>query len=100
MTSLLVMFVILQLLDILTTKIGLSRGRCAELNPFYQRVGQNKVYWIKLGYVVCATAYFLLSPYPEWILQALVVGSGVFVAWNVSQLMRYGMDYGGTKWIR
>lgn len=95
----LVVFVIFQLLDSLTTLIGLKNGG-KELNPLYVRLGAKKFYAVKLGYLACATAYFLLMPAPAWILSAAVLGSVAFVMWNMSQLIKMAHDREKNQKIR
>jgi len=93
-TLLLSSFVVLQVLDVLTTVVGLRVG-CVELNPMYAALGTNVFFGVKGVYTVLAASAFMLLPNwtPVWqlkwtVLTILVVAALVVVVWNAFVLVQ------------
>ena len=88
-----VIFLMIELLDYLTTYIGLSMGH-QELNPLMSMIGLGNLLAIKLLVVFTAFLYLQLLVAPckkehlrkklQWL---LIIVPGLFVAWNFVMLI-------------
>jgi len=94
LTLLLAAFVALQVLDIITTFIGLRVG-CAEVNSMHRTLGQIPFFLLKMVFVIYAIAALRLIPdlpvirrTKRLVLTVLVTGALLTVLWSVAILLQ------------
>lgn len=88
MRKLLIVFLLLQVLDLITTLIGLRQGG-TELNPLVMWLTHMQIMpMIVLKLVGCTMGYLLYSLGKRWMLQFVVGAFTLIVLWNSFWVVR------------
>ena len=83
-------FVLVQLLDLLTTQIGVFYLGFEEMNPFFKNAGMLEMSFVKMaaiGVMVIVMRY--MRGFPFWFYKLMIVLSAYAVIWNSIQLLLF-----------
>jgi hypothetical protein len=81
------LFILVQLLDLLTTLIGIYFFGFKEINPFFADLGIVGMVFFKLIIILVVSEILFYVNFPKWFYRFVYILSGVPVVWNILNIL-------------